>query len=83
MSERKQFLCWCTKADNLKNKIVELRSRIGHDDNPTDFIMINEAKPKTSRYLLAESELKIRGYKMFSNNVVTTPGLVKYQFQNY
>lgn len=66
--------CWYTNADTLTNKMTELKARICHAENIPDIIMVNEVKPKNSRYKPTEAELKINGYDITHTNVVNDEG---------
>jgi hypothetical protein len=55
-----------TNADTLTNKMDELLIKIKADC--PHIIMINEVKPKNSRYHINKSELQLPGYNMITNN---------------
>ena len=55
-----------TNADTLTNKMDELLIKIKTDC--PHIIMINEVKPKNSRYHINKSEFQLPGYNMITNN---------------
>ena len=68
--------CLYTNADQLMNKRQELLAAI--DIYNPGIIGITEVKPKSSRYVVQESELSIDGYDIFHNLDQTGRGLVLY-----
>ncbi len=64
--------CIYTNADQIRNKIDELRMRV-LNYNP-HIIGITETKPKRANFNVSEAELLIPGYKLYTNSLVTGDG---------
>jgi hypothetical protein len=63
-----------TNADQLPNKMVELRAIIASSSPQPDIIAVNEVKPKNSRYQLQPADYKIEGYTSFEKNIQKEKG---------
>jgi hypothetical protein len=63
-----------TNADQLPNKMNELRTRILHMKTQPHIIAITEAKPKNSRFPMHPADYKIDGYQTFSQNLSEREG---------
>ena len=57
-----------TNADGLPNKLNELKVLAQSDKSKSDFIAVTEVKYKNNWELL-DSELKIEGYSLYSNDL--------------
>ena len=68
------FSMWYTNADTLHNKLPELRNKIKHAKSPPSIIAITEVKPKNTRHLLTEPEIKIDGFDLFTKNIEQSTG---------
>ncbi len=64
--------CMYTNADQLRNKMDELRVRA---TNYEPYIIgITETKPKRASFNVSSAELSIKGYKCYTNSLVTGDG---------
>ena len=61
------FSCFYTNADQLRNKMNELRT-IAQNTQPK-IICVCEVKPKHATFTLNESEIEINNYNMFNNSL--------------
>ena len=71
---KKILTSWYTNADTFTNKKSELLLRIKAAEKKPDVILINELKPKYSRYKLSEVDIKLEGYNNFSINLQNNIG---------
>jgi hypothetical protein len=63
-----------TNADQLPNKMMELRSRISSMEPKPHIIALTEAKPKNARFNMHLADYKIEGYQAFTTDLTTTEG---------
>ena len=64
--------CYYTNADQLNNKLNELKL-IVMDQEP-DVIAITEVKPKNNRYQVSEADYIIPNYKIWHTNIDNNSG---------
>ncbi len=69
----KGFNCFYTNADSLPNKMKELEV-LTKNSHPK-VIAITEINPKTNRYEIEESDIKLDGYNLFYNHTTTGRGV--------
>ena len=63
-----------TNADQLRNKIQELKAYTKNSESIPDIIAITEVKPKNNRYPVLPSEYNIDSYALYQYNVDNKKG---------
>ena len=63
-----------TNADQLRNKIQELKAYTQNSEFIPDIIAITEVKPKNNRYPVLPSEYNIENYALYQDNVDNKKG---------
>ena len=73
MKDKLGLKCLHTNADQLINKMEELRSTIA--DDPPDIMIITEVIPKAQKHAIPEALLNVDGFEKFTNFSFTEENL--------